>query len=137
MFKIIPTYMPRLLVRTKSVIWAKQSSRRCVHAWIFIRFFNFYSIFHVRLILIIHHGIRSLLYYVMDLPKLHRPTIPRVVFTHDSCKLLGFCLIFQKELMVQENLNELEKMIWSRRSKSRWNISFSDDYEFLFQEEYE
>jgi len=32
--------------------------------------------------------------------------------------MLGFCLVFQEEMMVQENSIELEKMItWSRRSK--------------------
>jgi len=36
--------------------------------------------------------------------------------------LLGFRLVFQEEMMVQENLIELEKTIpWSRRSKSRWS----------------
>jgi len=32
--------------------------------------------------------------------------------------LLGFCLVFQEKMMVQENLIELKKtMTWSRRSK--------------------
>ena len=36
--------------------------------------------------------------------------------------MLECCLIFQEEMMVQENPIELEKtMAWSRRSKSRWS----------------
>jgi len=32
--------------------------------------------------------------------------------------MLGFCLVFQEEMMVQENPIELEKtMAWSRRRK--------------------
>jgi len=37
-------------------------------------------------------------------------------------------------MMVQENPIELEKvMTWSRRSKSRWRVSFSGDWSFLFR----
>jgi len=49
--------------------------------------------------------------------------------------LLGFCLVFQEEMMVQQNSIELKKTItWSRKSKLRWSsflftrlrVSFSE-----------
>jgi len=51
--------------------------------------------------------------------------------------LLGFCLIFQEKMMVQENSIELEKtMAWRRKANQGEAVFFSGDCEF-FQEEYE